>query len=162
MECWEVVSYFRLSNNQRVENVYLRLEKLNIKSKSQLPRTMFLEKDDSLALYDIYMEKRFVIDHEQPQFDKNSGWTLIYNPEKPDGSLLDHEYFCIHDGLPNIIQSTHQEKISCGGLYKTNQTRMNLIVNQQIFAIKISKRRRGILPKIIQAYSSEKEAENFS
>ena len=54
--------------------------------------------------------KRFIIDHEQLQFDKTDGWTLIGLPEKEDGTLSDHEYFLIHDDLFDIIKSTHQDQ----------------------------------------------------
>ena len=84
--------------------------KLNIKNKRQLSCTMFLEKYGSLALYDEDLEKIFIIDHEQLQFDKNAGWTLIGIPEKEDGTLSDHEYFCIHDDIFDRIQSTHQDR----------------------------------------------------
>ena len=49
-------------------------EIINIKNKSQLSCTMFLAKYFSLALYDEDLEKIFIIDHEQLQFDKNYGW----------------------------------------------------------------------------------------
>ena len=62
-----------------------------------------------LALYDIDLEA-IIIDHEQLQFDKNSGWILIGNPENPDGYLLYHEYFFIRDDLFDRIQSTYQDK----------------------------------------------------
>ena len=52
-------------------------EKLNIKNKSQLSCAMFLAKYGSLDLYYEDMEKRFIIEHEQLEFDKNSGCTLI-------------------------------------------------------------------------------------
>ena len=52
-------------------------EKTYIKNKSQVSKTMFLAKYGSLALYDVDLEKRFIIDHEQLQFDKTDGWTLI-------------------------------------------------------------------------------------
>ena len=52
---------------------------------------------------DIDMQKIFIIDHEQLQFDKNAGCTLIGNPEEPGSSLLDNEYFCIHGDLFDII-----------------------------------------------------------
>ena len=71
---------------------------------------MFLAKCGSLAPYDEYLEKIFTIDHEQLEFDKNVGWNLIGIPEKPDGTLSDHEYFCIHDDLFDRIQSTHQDR----------------------------------------------------
>ena len=54
--------------------------------------------------------KRFIIDHEQLELDKNIGWTLIGIPKKLNGTLSDHEYFCIHDDLFDIIQSTHQDR----------------------------------------------------
>ena len=69
----------------------------HIKNKSQVSKTMFLAKYGSLALYDEDLEKRFIIDHEQLQFDKTDGWTLIGLPEEEDGTLSDLEYFCIHD-----------------------------------------------------------------
>ena len=56
------------------------------------------------------MENFFIIDHEQLQFDKSSVWNLIEIHDKPDGSLLDHNYFCIHDGVFDINQSNHQDK----------------------------------------------------
>ena len=64
----------------------------------------------SLGLYDEYLEKRFIIDHEQLKFDKNNVWDLfgIYN--KPDGTFSDHEKFCIHDDLFYKIKLTHQDK----------------------------------------------------
>ena len=62
---------------------------------------MFLAKYGSIDLYDIYLERRFIIDHEQLQFDRNTGWTLIGNTEEPDGSLLDHEYKNTHDLTKN-------------------------------------------------------------
>ena len=65
---------------------------------------MFIEKYGSLALYDEDMKKIFIIDHKKLQFDKNYGWTLIGIPEKPDGTLSNNEYFCIHDDLFDRIQ----------------------------------------------------------
>ena len=47
-------------------------------------------------------------EHEQLQFDKTDGWTLIGIPEKEDGAFSDHEYFCIHDDLFDRIQWTYQ------------------------------------------------------
>ena len=43
---------------------------------------MFIEKYGSLALYDEDMEKRVIIDHNQLQFDKTNGWSLIGIPKK--------------------------------------------------------------------------------
>ena len=53
---------------------------MNIKKKIQLLLTLFVEKYDSMALYDEDLEK-FIIDHEQLQFDKYSGCTLITIPK---------------------------------------------------------------------------------
>ena len=85
-------------------------EKTHIKNKRQVSKTMFLAKYGSLALYDVDLEKRFIIDHEQLKFDKTDGWALIGLPEKEDGTLSDHEYFCIHDDLFDRIKSTHQDQ----------------------------------------------------
>ena len=82
---------------------------MHIKNKSQLLCTMFLAKHGSMDLYDEYTEKRIIINHKQLKFDKNSRWTLIGIPEKPDGYLLDHEYFCIYDDIFNTIKSTNQD-----------------------------------------------------
>ena len=72
-------------------------------------------KSVTLAMYDEDTKKIFIIDQEKLQFDKMFGCTLIGIPDEPDGPLSDHEYFCIHDYLFNIIQSTHQDKnISLG------------------------------------------------
>ena len=54
---------------------------------------MFLAKYDDMSLYDEYMEKIFIIDQKQLQFDKNAGCNLIGISEKPDGTLSNHEYF---------------------------------------------------------------------
>ena len=63
-----------------------------------------------MALYDKDVKKIFIVDHEELQFNKKYGWTLIGIPEEPDGSLSDHEYFFILDDLFDIIKSTHQDK----------------------------------------------------
>ena len=49
-------------------------------------------------------------------------------------------------------------KLSCESLYQMNKMKMNLILKQQRYVIKIFKIRKGVLPKINQVYSSEKEA----
>ena len=74
---------------------------------------MLIAKYGSLALYDEYLSKIFIIDHEQLQFDKTDGWTFIVITEKEDGSLSDHEYFCIHDDLFDRIKSTDQDQFFC-------------------------------------------------
>ena len=81
---------------------------------------MFLAKYGSLDLYDEDLEKIFIIYHEQLQFDKTDGWTLIGIPEKEDGILSDHEYFCIHDDMFDIIKSTDQDQTFCGIFHLMN------------------------------------------
>ena len=71
---------------------------------------MFLAKYGSLALCDEDLEKRFIIDQEQLKFDKNYRWTLFGICDKPNGTLSDHETFCIHNYLFDRIKSTHQDK----------------------------------------------------
>ena len=95
-------------------------EKTHIKNKSQVSKTMLLAKYGSLDMYDEDLEKRLIIDHEQLEFDKTDGWTLIGIPEKEDGNFSDHEYFCIHDDLFDIIKSTHQDQIFCGSFHLMN------------------------------------------
>ena len=56
---------------------------MNIKNKRKLSCTMFLEKYDSLALYDEDLEKIFIIDHKK----------LEFIPDKNDGTFSDHENF---------------------------------------------------------------------
>ena len=82
-------------------------EQLNTKNKSKLSRTMFLAKYDSLALYDEGTEKILIIDNEQLKCDKKDCWNLFWICDKPYGTLSDHEKFCIHDDLFNIIKLTH-------------------------------------------------------
>ena len=71
---------------------------------------MFLEKYGSLALYDGDLEKIFIIDHEQLESDKNSGWDLLGIPDETDGTLSDHEYLCVHDDLFDRTQSAHHDR----------------------------------------------------
>ena len=41
---------------------------------------------------------------------KNSGYNLIGIPERPDGTLSDHEYFYIHDDLVDRVQPNHKDR----------------------------------------------------
>ena len=61
-------------------------------------------------LYDEDLKKRFIIDHKLLEFNKTDVWTLIGIPEKEDGNLSHYEYFCIHDDIFDIIQSTRQHR----------------------------------------------------
>ena len=104
---------------------------------------MFHAKYGSLVLYDEYLKKIFIIDLKILYLNKTDEWTLIGIPEKEYETLSDHEYFCIHDDLYDIIKSNHQDRISCRGLYQMIQMKMNLIVKQQIYTTTISKRGRA-------------------
>ena len=42
--------------------------------------------------------------------NKTDEWTLIGITEKEYETLSDHEYFCIHDDLYDIIKSNHQDR----------------------------------------------------
>ena len=72
-------------------------EKLSMKKDDQRYRTRFLAKYGGLSLYDINTEKRYSIDDKEMHFVKGEGYALIGNPDFPDGSSTDHEYFCIHE-----------------------------------------------------------------
>ena len=54
---------------------------------------MFMEKYDSLALYDEGLKKRLIIEKEELQFDKNDGWTLIVIIDEPNGLMSNHDNF---------------------------------------------------------------------
>ena len=74
----------------------------------QIYRTHFLVKYEGLSLYDIDMEKRYSIDDKEIHFVNWYGYALIVNPDHPDGTSTDHEYFCIHDGLFDRVLETDQ------------------------------------------------------
>ena len=115
LDQWGVEKLFQNSDKAITRELKLYIEdceKLDIKNKIQLSCTMFLAKYGSLDLYDKDLKKIFIIDQEQLQFYKNYGWNLIRIPEKPDGTLPDNEYFCIHDDLFDRIQSTNQDRNS--------------------------------------------------
>ena len=80
-----------------------------MKNNDQISRTRFLAKYGGLSLYNIDMEKRYSIDDKEIHFLKGDGYALIGNPDYPDGSSTDHEYFCIHDDLFDIILEIDQD-----------------------------------------------------
>ena len=61
--------------------------------------TSFLAKYGRISIYDIDKEKRYSINDKDIHFVKGDGYSLIVNPDHPDGTLTDHEYFRIHDDL---------------------------------------------------------------
>ena len=80
-----------------------------MKKNYQRTRTCFLAKYGGLSLYKIDTEKRYSIDDKEIHFVKGDGYALIGNPDNPDGSSTDHEYFCIHENLFDRILETDQD-----------------------------------------------------
>ena len=80
-----------------------------MKKDDQKYRTRFLAKYGGLYLYDIDTEKRYSIDEKEMHFVKGEGYALIGNPDFPDGSSTDHEYFCINEYLFDRILETEQD-----------------------------------------------------
>ena len=80
-----------------------------MKKYEQRYHTRFLAKYGGLSLYDIDTEKRYSIDKKEMHFVKRKGYALIGNPDFPDGSSTDHEYFCIHKDLFDRILETNQD-----------------------------------------------------
>ena len=81
--------------------------------------THFLDKYVGLSLYYIVYEKRYPIDDEDIQFVKGYGYDLIGNPDHPDETSTDQEYFFIHDDLFDIILETdHNSYITLKVIHK--------------------------------------------
>ena len=59
----------------------------------QRTRNHFLAKYGGLTLYDIDMEKIYSIDDKDIRFVKGYLYALIGNPDHPDVTSTDHEYF---------------------------------------------------------------------
>ena len=83
-------------------------EILSMKKYGQRSLTRFFSKYGVIYLYDINMEKRYFIDYKKIHFAKGDGYDLIGNPCHPDGTSINHEYFCIHDDLFDRILETDQ------------------------------------------------------
>ena len=79
-----------------------------MKKQDQISRTFFLKKYGGLSLYDIDIEKWYKIDDEDIHFGNKHGYNLIGNPDHPDGTSTDHEYFIIHDDLFERILETNK------------------------------------------------------
>ena len=79
-----------------------------MKKYDQRTCTCILEKYGGLSIYDIDMEKRYSVYDKYIHFVKWKGSSLIGNPDHPDGTSTDHEYFCIHDDLFDRILETDQ------------------------------------------------------
>ena len=83
-------------------------ERLSWNKYNQRYCNRFLDSYGGLSLYDIDMEKRYSIDDKYIHFLKGEGYALIGNPDHPDGTSTDHEYYCIHDNLFDRILGTDQ------------------------------------------------------
>ena len=70
--------------------------------------TRFLDKYGVLSLYNIDVGVIYYIDYEDITFVKGDRYSLIGNPDHPDGTSTDHEYFCIHDDFFDRILGTEQ------------------------------------------------------
>ena len=70
--------------------------------------TRLLAKYGGLSIYYIDFEKRYSIDDEYILFVKGYLYALIGNPDHPDGTSTDHEYFFIHDDSFDTILETDQ------------------------------------------------------
>ena len=75
LDQWGIEKLFQSSDEVIIRELKLFVEdrEMDIKNKIQLSRTMFFAKYVRLALYDEDLDKIFIIDHEQLQFDRNSG-----------------------------------------------------------------------------------------
>ena len=77
-----------------------------VKEHDQIFCTSFLEKYCCLSINDIDVERRYSLGDEDIKFIKKYGQDLFDNPDNPDGTLTDHEYFLIHDDLFDIDLAT--------------------------------------------------------
>ena len=77
-----------------------------VKEHDQIFCTSFLEKYCCLSINDIDVERRYYLGDEDIKFIKKYGQDLFDNPDNPDGTSTDHEYFLIHDDLFDIDLAT--------------------------------------------------------
>ena len=75
-------------------------------------RTRFWGKCGVLSLHDIYLKKRYTIDHKEIFFVKKDKYTLIGNPDQPDGTSMYHEYFFCDDLFDQVLETNHNHSIS--------------------------------------------------
>ena len=70
--------------------------------------TCFFSKYGGLSTYDIYLWRRYSINDEDIKFVKGHVYALIGNPDHIYETSTDHECYCIHDDLFDIILETDQ------------------------------------------------------
>ena len=80
-----------------------------MKKYDQRSRTRFLAKYGGIYIYGIDTKMRYSIDDKEINFVNGDGYALIGNPDHPDGSSTDPEYFFIHDDLFDRILETDQD-----------------------------------------------------
>ena len=83
-----------------------------MKKNDQRICTCFLAKYGGLSPYHIYFGNRYYIGNKDIHLVKGNRYALIGNPDHPDGTSTDHEYFCIHDDLfDRILETDHNYDI---------------------------------------------------
>ena len=68
-----------------------------------------MEKYGGISLYNFDIENRYKVDDEEICFSKKYGSALIGDPDHPDGTLTDNEYFLIYDDLFERILEIDQD-----------------------------------------------------
>ena len=66
---------------------------MSTKKDDQRYRTRLLAKYGELSLYDTDTEKIYSIDDKEIHLVKGDGYALIGNPDHPDVTSTDHEFF---------------------------------------------------------------------
>ena len=90
-----------------------------MKKYDQINRTRFLAKYGGLSLYDVDTEKIYYIDDKDIHFVKGDIYALIGNPDYPDWTSTDHEYFCIHyDLFEKILEIDQNSNIKLKAIHK--------------------------------------------
>ena len=108
MGCGKSIFRSTRTCKKRAGSLHWRLGKSSMKKNYQITRTCFLAKYGWLSIYGIYFGKRYSIDYEEINFLKGDGYALNGNPDHPDGTSTDHEYFWIHEKLFDRILETDQ------------------------------------------------------
>ena len=98
---------------------------------------MFLKKYGSLSIYDEDLKKRFIIDLEKLQFNKNDDWTFIIIPEETDVLMIDHDYFYINEDNFDRFQSTHQKNNISLRIISNELIGKTINIRQHISVLKI-------------------------
>ena len=80
-----------------------------MKKNDQRYRTCFLSKYGGISLYNIDLNKIYIIDHKYILFLKKYRYDLIGNPDNPDRTSMYHEYFSfVMNFLQNLFNKPEQ------------------------------------------------------